>query len=305
MEKSSSSSRLLAIFLVLLGGASYGLLSPLVKSAYHAGFSAEDVTSSQFTAAMLVIWIGAFFRIKQFRLLTRRDLGILAIIGVLSTGTTLFYYTSLVWLPASLAIVLLFQFTWVTMLIDFLVTRKKPTIHRWIALALILAGTVMAVNLWHEEWGNVSLLGLILGILSAVSYSLFLYVNGRIRSKAPAIVNSAVLVTTSAVTIYFVFPPAFLWNGTLPQGLWVWAFLIGCLGQVIPPVLFTIGIPKIGGSLAAVLGAIELPVGVVASFLILREPILLIQWMGVLLILGGMIVAQWQPGKRKLSAAKP
>lgn len=285
-------NRALAIICVLLGGSCYGLISPFVKMAYGAGFSAADVTSSQYVWAMVMLIVIALFQVRHVRRIGKRDWWMLAILGVLSTGTSIFYYLSLTYLPASLAIVLLFQFTWVVMLIDYLVTKQKPTPGKWSALVLILFGTVFAVDLLHSQWSNISAVGLLLGLLSSVTYGGFLYLTGYVKSDASPFVKSAVIAVVSTLTVFFVFPPKFLWNGTLPQGLWVWAMIIGTLGQVAPPVFFNIGIPRIGGSLAAVLGAIELPVAVVAAFLILGEQVAGVQWLGIALILGGIVVSE-------------
>jgi drug/metabolite transporter (DMT)-like permease len=61
---------------------------------------------------------------------------------------------------------------------------------------------------------------------------------------------------------------------------------------VVPTVAFNIGIPKIGSTLAAMLGSMELPVGVVAAFLILGEPVLPVQWLGMILILAGILLSE-------------
>ncbi|PWK09697.1 EamA family transporter [Tumebacillus permanentifrigoris] len=285
-------NRTLAIILVLIGGASYGLISPAVKMAYDAGFSPADVTSSQYFAAMAVLVVIALFQLRHLRNLTRRDLLLLSFLGLLSTGTSVFYYLSLSYLPASLAIVLLFQFTWVVMVIDFFVARNKPTPVKWLALALIFFGTLFAVDLLHSEWGDVSVLGLTLGFLSSLTYGAFLYFTSYVRAGSSPFLNSALISIVSTFVVFLIFPPTFLWNGSLGAGLWVWALIIGGLGQVIPPVLFNIGIPKIGGALAAVLGAIELPVAVISAYLLLHEAVVGVQWIGIVLILVGIVVTE-------------
>jgi drug/metabolite transporter (DMT)-like permease len=293
-------NRTLAIILVLIGGSSYGLISPAVKMAYDAGFSPADVTSSQYFAAAAVLIVIALFQLRHLRQLQGRDLLLLTFLGLLSTGTSVFYYIALSYLPASLAIVLLFQFTWVVMLIDYLVTRTKPTRSKWLALLLIFFGTVFAVDLLHSEWGDVSLLGLGLGFLSSLTYAAFLYFTSYVRAGSSPFLNSALIAIVSTLSVFLIFPPKFLWNGSLGEGLWVWALIIGGLGQVIPPILFNIGIPKIGGSLAAVLGAIELPVAVISAFLLLHEAVAGVQWVGIALILVGIVITElrWERKKR-------
>lgn len=285
-------NRLTASLLVLLGASSYGLLGPFVKMAYDAGFTPQDVTSSQFALALLILALMAVIQRKGFGQLTRRDVSKLSILGVFATGTSVFYYMSLSYLPASLAIVFLFQFAWIVMLIDYVVTRRKQTVMNWVSAVLVLTGTVLAVNLFATVWSQVSTLGLVLGFLSSITYSAFLYWNEKVESKAPAIVNSLILTAVSTVMIFFVFPPKFIWNGALMEGLWFWALIIGGLGQVIPPILFNKGIPVIGGALAGILASIELPVAVVAASLLLGESVTPIRWLGIGLIVTGVLAVE-------------
>lgn len=293
-------NRLTASLLVLLGASSYGLLSPFVKMAYDAGFTPQDITSSQFALALLILSFMAVFQRKGFGQLTWRDVRKLAVLGLLATGTSVFYYVSLSYLPASLAIVFLFQFSWIVMVIDYVVTRRKPTVMKWVSIIFVLTGTVLAVNLFATDWSRVSTFGLVLGFLSSITYSAFLYWNEKVESKAPAIVNSLILTAVSTLVIFFVFPPAFVWNGTLGEGLWVWALIIGGLGQVIPPILFNKGIPVIGGVLSGILASIELPVAVVAASLLLGESVTSIRWLGIGLILAGILVAEARDQRQRL-----
>ncbi|GAX88724.1 EamA family transporter [Effusibacillus lacus] len=297
-------NRITAGLLVLAGATSYGLLGPFVKKAYNAGFTPQDVTSSQFAFALLVLAVLSFFSWRSLRQVSRRDLLRLSLLGVLSTGTSVFYYFSLHYLPASLGIVLLFQFVWVVMVIDYLVARRKPTGLKWLSLMLVMVGTLLAVNVFAADWQKVSSVGLLLGLLSSVTYGGFLYGYEKVESRAPAVVNSFILSFASVVAIFLIFPPQFVWNGTLGGGLWMWALLIGSLGQVIPPILFNKGIPVVGGTLAGLLASIELPVAVMAAAWLLSEQVLLIQWLGILLILGGIVVAELQGRESPREMAK-
>lgn len=285
-------NRIIASLLVLAGATSYGLLGPFVKMAYDAGFTPQDVTSSQFLFALLVLAGLASFQWRTLKKLTRPDVGLLTILGILAAGTSVFYYFSLRYLPASLAIVLLFQFSWIVAAIDYGVTRKRPTPAKWLSLLLVMAGTLFAVDIFETDWDQVSAAGLITGLLSSVTYGAFLYWNEKVESRAPAVINSLILSAASVLSVFIVFPPKFLWNGTLAEGLWMWALMIGCLGQVIPPILFNRGIPVVGGALAGILALIELPVAVMAAALFLGEAVGWVQWAGIVLILSGIIVAE-------------
>ena len=97
---------------------------------------------------------------------------------------------------------------------------------------------------------------------------------------------------TGAMTItWLIYPPTFLFDGLLLEGLYKWGLLLALLGTVIPPLFFSIGVPKVGVSVGAILSAAELPVAVVASRFILKESVDGLQWFGVALILAAIILS--------------
>ena len=90
------------------------------------------------------------------------------------------------------------------------------------------------------------------------------------------------------------------WAGAGEPALIMWACLLGLLGQVIPTLMFGIGIPRIGSGLAALIGALELPVAAGASWLIRGESQGVWQLSGIGIILGGIVLAQRLPAKERL-----
>ena len=103
-------------------------------------------------------------------------------------------------------------------------------------------------------------------------------------------------MSTGATIFVFIFlPPTFLINGSLSEGLLPYALYFAFFGTLLPPLLFNIGMPKIGSALGNILSASELPTAVFMSTLILKEPVTAYQSIGVLIILAGIAF----PGIRK------
>jgi drug/metabolite transporter (DMT)-like permease len=76
-----------------------------------------------------------------------------------------------------------------------------------------------------------------------------------------------------------------------------WGILLSLFGTVLPPILFTRGMPLIGMGLGAIIATIEIPVSVLMAHLLLKEPVNFLQWLGVILIL--LAVALMNIRKRK------
>jgi drug/metabolite transporter (DMT)-like permease len=286
--------------LMLLAGSCYGMISPIMKMAYAHEFSAEEVTDAQYGFAFILLWAMALFRIRRARLRGRQWL-LLAALGTAGAGTSYCYYVALTRVPASFGIVMLFQFAWMVMVIDMLVTRRIPAAQKWLGMLFIVVGTLLAVGLLGQRLPAMPWWAVALGLLAGLFYALTLYLSGYVDPASPPLVRSAITVSVSAIVILPLFPPTYLWNGAIARGLWLWGGLVALFGQVLPMLLMLVAIPRIGGRMAGVLASIELPVAVLAAHLLLAEPVSWLRWCGVALILLGICVSEW-PGSRRKSA---
>lgn len=112
-------------FFVFLGACSFGILSTIVKLAYKEGFSFREVTMGQYGfgwVIMLILWV-IFSRQK----ISTKQFIRLAAVGACTALTGVFYYYSLQTIPASIAIILLFQFSWMGIVFHSIATKKWPS----------------------------------------------------------------------------------------------------------------------------------------------------------------------------------
>lgn len=287
--------------LMLLAGSSFGLVSPLMKLAYAHGFGVADVTNAQYLFAALTLWPLALLWPKGRRLSGKQWL-ILGILGLAGAGTSFTYYLSLTTLPASLGIVLLFQFSWIVLLMDSLIARRRPALEKLIGIGMIVLGTILAVGVTGASLPGVPIWAVGLGLLSAVFYALTLYLSAYVDVETSPALRSAVTVTVSGIVILPAFSPTHLYSVALWHGIWWWGLAVALFSQTVPVILMYTSIPRIGGRMAGVLGSIELPVAVLSAHLILGEPMASPRWLGVLLILAGITVSEWTLFRRRPKA---
>ncbi|TVY09103.1 EamA family transporter [Paenibacillus cremeus] len=290
-----SNQRTKASILLLFGAASYGVLSTFVKLGYQDGFTPGEITGSQVVFGFIALWLLCLPSWKKLKGISPKSILKLMGSGIFTGLTGIFYYYSLQSLDASFAVLLLFQFTWMGMLLDWLVHGKAPGRNQLIAVGIVLAGTLLASGLSLDSLERLNPVGIGLGLLSAVSYTLNMYFSGRVATEVPTIFRSAWMVTGATLTVLAVYPPHFVTNGSLGHGLWVWASILSLFGMIIPPYLFAKAAPQLETGLAAILGAVELPVVIVISGLLLHEHTGIQQWLGILLIIGGIVVSEAKP----------
>ncbi|GGH53206.1 EamA family transporter [Paenibacillus silvae] len=300
---------------VLAGAMSYGILSTIVVLAYGQGYQLGEVVGTQLITGFILSWMLALYtrfragrRSKRgvqhngktasasastvFARLTWKQRLLLMAAGTPTVITGLVYYQSLRYIPASLAIILLFQFTWISVLIQAISKRQRPDKVTFLTLLILFGGTLLAAGFLEQGLGEFSGLGIALGLMAAVSYSLFVLFSGKAVPSAHPAFRSAWMVTGGLILLCILFPPTFLFNGLIWSQLLVFGLLLGFFGAFIPPVLFAIGVPHIGGDMAGILGAVELPVAVLLSSIVLHEHVSGLQWIGVIIVLIGVALPE-------------
>ncbi|MBB3113816.1 drug/metabolite transporter (DMT)-like permease [Paenibacillus phyllosphaerae] len=308
------------ILSVFLGAVSYGILSTIVVKAYGQGYTLGEVVGTQLLTGFLLAWGLAWFtKWKENRkamaqagdpnptvataaALTWKHRLMLMAAGMPTAITGLVYYHSLRYIPASLAIILLFQFTWIGVLIQAASQRKRPNGVMIITLIVLFGGTLLAAGVLEQGTGGFNLMGILFGLLAAVSYSLFILFSGKAVPEANPVYRSAWMLTGGLVLVFVLFPPTYLFNGEIVSQLMMFGFLLGLFGAFIPPILFAVGVPHIGGGMSSILGASELPVAVMLSSLVLNEHVSALQWGGVILVLLGVALPELYKFKQRPQA---
>lgn len=285
-------------FIVFLGGCCYGILSTFVKLAYTAGFSAAEVTGAQYLFGTLITW-GLVLFTKTYKA-TRVPAIKLLLSGIPFGLTGIFYYEALQTINASFAIILLFQFVWIGTLFEMILYKKKPTKEKVISIIILLFGSILAGGVSLEGGMNISWQGAGWGLLSAFTFATFIFLSGSVGKNTPALLKSGLLSIGGLFVVFLVFPPVYLVDLPTLIGVAPYGLLLGLFGAVLPPLLYSIGMPKVGPGLGTILTASELPVAVSMSALVLGEPVGALQWTGVVLILGGIAFSNVKLSKEKM-----
>ncbi|GGE73106.1 EamA family transporter [Priestia taiwanensis] len=283
--------------LVLIGSCSYGVLSTIAKLAYNEGFVASEVVASQY-------FFGWIFLLVATLLFSRKkapfkQVMFLMFVGTSTSLTGIFYGLTLEQVTASMAVVLLFQFTWIGIVLEAISERAFPSKEKLFAIAVLFGGTLLAGGVFEQGHTTLNTLGLVYGLLSAVAFALFIFVSGRVATEVPALNRSLYMVTGALILIMFVFSPEFLYNGSLGNGLFKYGLALAVLGTLLPVICFSIASPKVGSGIATILGAVELPVAVLVSMLVLKDNVSAVQWLGIAIIFIGIMIPQFYVRKQK------
>lgn len=278
------------ILMVFAGACSFGILSTFVKLAYREGYTAAEISVTQAFTGMIVLWLLYLITRRQRHPMKPGDWAWLLMTGGCIGLTSFVYYVSVAYIPASVAIVILMQFTWIGLLLEALLFKKKPSLLQLITTVLILVGTWMGSGLAGGGLSGLSVKGMLYAGASAFLYAVYVIANSRVGKSLDAGKKSAVTITGSTLCIFLVNAPQLVASTHFDAGLLKWALFLSLFGTIIPPLLFAKGIPKVGAGISAVIMTAELPVAIVCSHFILLEPVNGLQWAGVALMLLSMLL---------------
>jgi len=298
-----------------LGASSYGMLATFVKLAYKQDFTTAEVTVSQYVFALVfMVALNYLNKKRQTQTATKQDLWQLAISGTSMGFTSVLYYLSVKYINASIAVVLLMQSVWIGVLIEILLKKAKVSGIKILAVFLVLAGTALATNIFKSEL-VFDFKGYLFGFLAAVSFSVTLYSTNSVARHLHPYKRSLFMLFGGAVIVGVfalftqVFPAYFQWE-VLPKDfisnkpfdfsiLYTWGILLSVFGTILPPILLNKGFPLVGVGLGSIVSAIELPVSVTCAYIVLNEQVLFSQWTGILVILGAILMINWNLIKKK------
>jgi drug/metabolite transporter (DMT)-like permease len=277
---------------VALGASSYGLLATFVKLAYNEGFSTAEVTASQFSLGFAGLFTLTLFR-KWERVPETKTSGIKSIFKLIVAGTSMgltsiFYYMAVQYIPVGVGIVLLMQTVWMGVILEMILNKKAPGLRKIVSVFIILAGTILATNLLKQSV-SINWTGFGWGMMAALSYTASMYASNNIELRFPPLKRSLYMILGGLIIISFIF------HSSLNQGFSYhiflrWGLILSLFGTILPPLLFTKGMPLTGMGLGAIIATIEIPVSVLMAHVLLKEPVSFLQWVGVILILFAVVL---------------
>lgn len=284
------------VLLVGLGATSYGCLATIVKLAYHdtgitgKPFTPAEVISSQFILGILAVWTIMCFQSRRKPSLPvgRRDVSRLMLVGTSTGLTSIFYYMAVKFIPVSIGIVLLMQTVWMGVLLEWILEKRPPSGRKILAVLLVLFGTALATKLF-DSTQELDWRGLVLGLMAAASFTTTMFAANRVATGTSAVKRSFYMLLGGGVMV-LIFALATQNQAFNYDIFYKWGILLALFGTIIPPLLLNAGFPHTGIGLGSIVSALELPVSVFAAYMLLNEPVGGLQWTGIGIILGAIVM---------------
>jgi len=295
-----SRSRLVGAAMVALAAVAFSGKAIIIKLAYRHGVDAVTLLALRMLLSaplfgLLALWAS---RAPGVLPLSMPDLRAVAAAGFVGYYLASYFdFLGLQHITAALERLVLFLYpTFVLIFSAFLyhrrITRRDVAA---VALSYVGIGFVFAHDLATQR-GNV-LLGSFWVLLSALFYAAYLLGSGRLVGRVGSLRFAcyAGLVSCVAVVVHFAVtrPVATLFDQPAPV-YWL-SFLMAAVSTVLPIVLTSEGIRRIGPSHASVIGSVGPVATIFLGAIFLGEPITAVQLLGAGLVLAGVLAITLAP----------
>ena len=241
----------------IITGITYGLNPlfgvPLMKD----GAAIESILF--FRYAIAVLSLGAFLLIsKQSFKISWKQAGVLLILGLLYTSSSIFLFEAYNYIASGLATTIIFLYP-VLVAIIMVFLRVVPSWPVWLSIILTFAGVVIMTQ--SDSTQTISPTGVILSLGSALVYALFIVIINRSK-----VISS---ISNSLLTFYALTVGAIIFLGKIilsdidiTAGIehnMAWLNLVGLalLPTVVSTATLAIATRNIGATKASVLGVFE------------------------------------------------
>lgn len=277
------SERIFGALVVALSASCFGTTAIFVKVAYQGGVDVIAVLTLRFVIAAAVM--GVLMRHRRLAWPRRENIRMLVVMGGLCYVAQSFsFFSALNHASAALVALLLYLYPFIVTALTAVLFNQALTRARMVCLIAALAGTALVIG--ADVSGTP--LGITLGVLAAVFYSIYLLIGNRVmRAENP--LAAATVTTMSAAAVYCVV--ALIERPMFPQTMTTWGAVvaIAVVSTAIPMVALFIGIRHLGAADAATLSTIEPVVTALLAAAFLGENLGPLQWIGGLIILVAVI----------------
>lgn len=273
----------------VVAAISYGTNPLGALFLYKEGVNASSVLFYRFSLAAIILGILMLVQKTSFKV-TKKELGVLACLGLVFGISSLSLFTSFNYLDAGIASSLLFVYPVMVAVIMAIFFKEKISIATVVSICLALGGIALLYK--NETGATLSTLGVVLVMISSLSYALYIIIVNK----------STMLMSSVKLTFYVllfcvstIIIRSFFGEGNHIQllttpSMWGWALMLALIPTIVSLILMVIAVHHIGSTPTAIMGALEPLTAVMIGVLVFGEVLTTRVAIGILMILLGVII---------------
>lgn len=279
---------------VLLSGFLYGLVGYFGVSIVAENISISTMLFWRFVVSTIFISVILLFKKQPAHLLSKQSLNLFFFGSIFYSGTSGLYFLSSKYIGTGLAMVLFFTYPAIIVIFNWLYKKDKLSRNYCISIALLCLGIAM---LGITKSATFNLYGVLLAILSAIHYSLYIIFSKKISTQMSPM-SSTLIVSIGGSLGCFIFS---LVDNTLmiptSWSSWINIAGIGIICTALPILMLLKGLEYISSAKAAILSVLEPVCVAISGVFLLGEHLSFFQIIGTITILVAASITQF-PDKK-------
>lgn len=257
----------------IITGITYGLNPLFAMPLMKNGAATESILFFRYAFAVLLLGLFLLLRKQSFRV-SGKQIGVLFVLGLLYTSSSIFLFDAYEYIASGLATTLVFLYP-VLVAIIMVFLKVVPSWPVWLAIAATFGGVLIMTQ--SDGSQTINPIGVLLSIASALVYALFIVIINR--SKAIAGISNSLLTFYTLMVGAIVFIGKILSSDTaITAGITTgadWLNLVGLalLPTIVSTATLAIASRNIGATKASVLGVFEPITAIIVGTLMFGEPL--------------------------------
>ena len=287
-------------FYVICCACSFGFITTLAKISFNEGATPHTVVFFRILSTSILMGIWSFWtggKLKsggknKEQVPSRLPLPLIILVtGICISVMSLGYLGSVKYIPVSLSVLLFFTFPFWVLIINYIIDREIPKLHKLFAFIVAFFGLALSLG---PTWEVLDLLGIVLVLCGSVASAGFIVAG----SKAVHLVATPILLFYSNTLAVFLVGAVMIYSETFSISLTI----LGWTGIGAVCFLFTIGqfflftgTKHTGSTQASLILNVEPLISIVAAIILLGEQLSIAQYIGVAVVITALLMAGDNP----------
>ena len=290
-----------SVLLILISTLGFSVYPIMGKYVFSGGAGLSTVLFVRFTIASLFFWTITIWREGFPRLPVKIWLVLWGMGGIGYSLMAGLYLTSVRYIPASLAALLLYAYPIIVTLIALLSKQEKFSSHKLIGLLLSTLGLILVLGVAVQE---INYFGVTLAVGSAFVYAIYIVIGNKLLQTTTSLVSTTLISTSAALTYGVIGLPlgGTTWN--LSWGTWMGIGGITLFSTIIAMLTFFQGMKRIGATSSSIISTLEPVMTVGLAVILLGEHLTLLQMFGGIFVVMGGIFAVLSPYPEAIPGGK-
>jgi drug/metabolite transporter (DMT)-like permease len=287
---------------VVIAGVLWATIGLFVNSLLGKGLTPEQVAFLRLFLGFVILFIYSFVKMPNALKISKKGLGYCIMVGIISqAGFNICYFNSIDSIGVSASAVLLYTSPLFLAFLSMVVYKEKLNKIKIVSLIVCFMGSILAVTGGSLDFGQFNTNGILLGVMSAVTYACMSIISKGALKECEGITLLIYGFLIGSILMIPLANPMQLISYASDMSILPIILGLGIIPAACAYIFYLNGISTgIDLSVAGILASTELIVSVLIGWTILGEDFSIGKSIGVIFMIASALIAIKNPKSNKV-----